>query len=81
MSKYSPRCQFEITQEMMKRLDKHLGHYGIRKPVLTVVLEDLLNLIEQNGPDVVGILLSKAANPREVLPTLAEAERRTSGKP
>lgn len=73
---YKPRFSFEITEEQKVRADKLLYTHGIRKAVFQVILDDFLDLIEEQGHIVVGILMSKAAKPREVMPSLSEAERR-----
>jgi len=74
---WRPRIVFEITKEQQDRADKYLGTHGIRKTVFNVILDDLLDLIEEHGQIVVGILLDKATRPREILPSLAEAKRRS----
>ena len=73
---YKPRFSFEITEEQKARADRLLATYGIRKTVFAVILDDLLDLVEQHGQIVVGVLLDKAAKPREIMPTLAKAERK-----
>jgi antitoxin component of RelBE/YafQ-DinJ toxin-antitoxin module len=73
---YKPRFSFEIDEDIKKRADLLLGQYGIRRSVMTVILNDFLDLIEQHGQIVVGVLLEKAAKPREIIKSLAEAERR-----
>jgi hypothetical protein len=73
---YRPRFTFEITEEQQARATRLLSTFGIRKAVMTVVLEDLLNLIDSHGQVIIGVLLDGAAKPREILPTLAKAERK-----
>ena len=75
-SEYKPRFSFEITEEQKVRADRLISTYGIRKSIFCVILDDVLNLIEEHGNIVVGILLDGAAKPREILPTLAKAERK-----
>lgn len=74
---YNPRIVFEITEEQQHRTDQLLSTHGIRKKVFNVLLEDLLCMIEEHGQIVIGVLLDKAVRPREIVPSLAEAERRS----
>jgi hypothetical protein len=76
---YKPRLSFEITEEQQIRANKLLNTYGLRRTVFGVILDDLLDLIEQHGQIVVGILLERSTKPREILPSLAEAERKSNG--
>ena len=73
---YKPRFSFEISEEQKKRADVVLSTYGLRKSVFSVILDDLLDLIEEHGNVVVGVLLDGAAKPREILKTMAKAERK-----
>lgn len=79
---YKPRFSFEISDEQKARADALIVVYGIRKSLFSIILDDVLDLIEQHGNAVVGIILDGQAKPRDILPTLAKAERRlTNGKP
>ena len=73
---YKPRFSFEISEDLKLRADRVLDTYGLRKSIMTPILVDLLNLIEEHGNIVVGILLDEAAKPREIIPSLAKAERK-----
>lgn len=73
---YRPRFGFEITEEQKARADRLISTYGLRKAVGQVLLEDLLDLIEEYGQVVIGVLLSGRAKPHEILPTLTEAKRK-----
>ena len=73
---YKPRFSFEISEEQKQRADRLISTYGIRKSVFSVILDDLLNMIEEHGNLVIGVLLDGAAKPREIMPTLAKAERK-----
>ena len=76
---YKPRFSFEITEEQQTRANRLLSTYGLRKSVFSVILDDLLDLIDQNGHIIVGVLLDGAAKPHEIMPTLAKAKRRADG--
>ena len=73
---YKPRFSFEISEELKQRADRALSTYGLRKSVFEIVLEDVVNLIEEHGQVIIGVILGESVKPREILPTLAEAERK-----
>lgn len=71
---YTPRFSFEITEEQKDRINKTaLSQYGLRKAIFNIILEDVLNMLETHGPGTLGVLLSGAAKPREIVPTLNSA--------
>ena len=74
-SEYKPRFSFEITDEQQTRANKCFTTYGIRKAVFQTILDDLLLMIEQHGQLVVGVLLEKSTRPRDIIPSMAKAER------
>ena len=73
---YKPRFSFEISEELKIRADRVLANYGQRKTTFTPILEDVLDLIEEHGPIVIGAILAEAIKAREVLPILVKAEER-----
>ena len=73
---YVPRFSFEISEEIRDRANKLLFTHGVRRAVMTPILEDLLNMIEEHGQIVVGVLMEEGVRPREVIPSMAEAERK-----
>jgi len=73
---YHPRFSFEITGEQQLRANKLLTTHGIRKAIFQVILDDLLDLIEDHGQVIVGVLLAQAAKTHEILPTMHEAKRK-----
>jgi len=73
---YKPRFSFEITEEQQQRANRLLSTYGLRKSVFSVVLDDVLDLIEKHGQVIVGIILDGATKPREIVPILAKAEKK-----
>jgi len=72
---YKPRFSFEITEEQKARADNLISVYGIRKTVFSIILDDVLDLIEKNGNIVLGIILDGAARPKEILPSLSKASK------
>ena len=73
---YKPRFSFEITEEQQTRANRLLSTYGLRKSVFSVILDDVLDLIEKHGHIIVGVILDGAAKPREIIPSIAKAERK-----
>ena len=73
---YKPRFSFEISEEQKERADRLITVYGIRKSLFSIVLDDVLDLIDKYGNAVVGVILDGQVKPREILPTLAKAERK-----
>jgi len=72
---YKPRFSFEITYKQKQRADSLLVNYGLRKALFTKILDDVLDLIEDHGGVAIGILMSGQVKPREILPTMKEAEQ------
>ena len=73
---YKPKFSFEISEELKTRANKLLSTYGLRKSVMTPILEDLLDLIENYGQVVVGVILDGKVKPREVIPIMRKAEKK-----
>lgn len=74
---YIPRFAFEISEELKNRANVLLSTHGVRKAIMTPILEDLLDLIEEHGQIVIGILLDQAAKPRDIIKSLKEADKRS----
>lgn len=73
---YTPRFSFEIDEDLKDRANKLLTTHGIRRALMTPILVDLLDLIEEHGHMVIGAILDEAVKPREILRSMAKAERR-----
>ena len=73
---YKPRFSFEITEAQRKRADSLLSTYGIRKNVFSPILDDLLDLLEEYGQVIVGVLLDEQAKPRDIIPSLRKAKEK-----
>ena len=69
------RFQFEISEEQYRRSLKCFEQYGLRKAVFSPILDEVMDMIEQHGHLVVAILLDKTTKIREIVPSLAKAER------
>ena len=75
MSDQIHRFSFEISTEQADRVRLLLDIYGIKKALFSMILDDVLDLIEKRGKIVIGAILSKAVKPREIVPILNKAER------
>lgn len=76
---YRPRFSFEISEEQKERADRLLDTYGLRKTVFSIILDDLLDLIESGGPIVIGAILAHAAKPQDVLPSMRYGKEKSNG--
>ena len=73
---YRPRFSFEITEEQKQRADRVLAVYGLRKAIFGHILDDVLDLIEQYGGAVIGILMSDTIKPHDIVPIMKRAEEK-----
>jgi hypothetical protein len=71
---YKPRFGFEISFEQKQRADRLLVNYGLRRALFTIILDDVLDLIEDHGGIAIGIIMSGQVKPRDVLPSMKKAE-------
>jgi len=60
---YVPKLCIEITDEQNRRMQNLLPH-GSRKLLFGIVIDDLLDLIEENGPAVLGAMMARAVTLR-----------------
>ena len=75
MNDYRPRISFEITEEQKRRADNLINAHGLRKALLGIILDDLLDLIEEEGGLAIGLILSRKLKPREVIPSMHKEEK------
>jgi hypothetical protein len=71
---YKPRFLFEISEEQKKRADMLISQYGLRKAIFSPILDDVLDLIEEYGGVAIGVIMSGKIKPREILPTMKQAD-------
>jgi len=74
---YKPKFAFEITEEQQLRATRIFTTYGLRKAIMSPILDEVMDLIEEHGHLVVAVLLDKSTPIRTVVPSLAEADRRS----
>lgn len=72
---YKPRFSFEVSLEQKRRADRVLVNYGLRRALFSRILDDVLDLIEDHGGVAIGIIMSDQCKPREILPSMKEADR------
>lgn len=73
---YRPRFSFDITEEQQSRANKLIVTHGMRKALFQAILDDVLDLIEEHGQIIAGVIMDRRAKPREVVPLLNKAERK-----
>lgn len=71
---YKPRFSFEITEEQRDRVDRLLTTHGLHKAIFSPILDDVLDMVEEYGGIVIGMMLSGKVKPRDVIPTMKKAE-------
>lgn len=71
---YKPRFSFEISDDQKNRADRLITQYGLRKAIFSPILDDVLDLVEEYGGVAMGVLMSKQVKPREIIPSMKEAE-------
>lgn len=67
---YRPRLSIEITEEQFFRKQKLIPYYGLQKVLFSVLLDEILDVIEQNGLEFIGPIMNKQINLKEILPSL-----------
>lgn len=71
---YKPRFSFEISWEQKDRADQLLTTYGLRRAMFGKILDDVLDMVEEFGGVAIGVIMSGAAKPRDVIPSMKQAE-------
>ena len=62
-SDYRPRFTFDITEEQQQRANRLISTHGMRKTLMSVVLDDLLDLLVERGQVVAGLLMNRIVQP------------------
>ena len=71
---YRPRFTFEIDEDQQRRVNRLLSVYGLKKTIFSIILDDFLDIVEEHGPIVFGLILDRHAKPKDILPTLKQAD-------
>lgn len=66
MSESKPRFIFEISEEQRLRAVRIFSEYGMRKSVMSRILDEVMDLIEQHGWIFAAILIDKDTTQSEV---------------
>jgi len=75
MTDQRAKFQIDITEEQRLRALKCFPEYGMRKAVMSRILDEVMDMIEEHGYIVVGIILDSGTNLRKIVPSLAKAEK------
>ena len=73
-SENRPRFAFDITEKQQYRANKLLSTHGMRKALFQPILDDVLDLLEEHGNIIAGVIMDGRVKPREVMPLLKKAE-------
>ena len=78
-----PKFSFEISEEQQRRALRVFPYYGQRRAVMSIVLDEIMDMVEQHGQIVFGIILEGDVGIRQCVPSLAKVERTVKkiGKP
>lgn len=75
MSKdYIPKLTVELDEVQYFRLKNNL-EYGELRPLMSAIVDDINDLIDEYGNMVVAVIAGKEVKPREVLPSISKAVR------
>jgi hypothetical protein len=78
-SEYKPRFGFEITEEQQRRANTAFPTYGLRKAIFSIILDEVMDIIETYGGPAIGILLTGKAKPSDIIPTMNKATKVKEG--
>ena len=78
-----PKFSFEISEEQQRRALRVFPYYGQRRAVMSVILDEIMDMVEQHGQIVFGVILDCDGSARECIPSLSKVERTVKkiGKP
>lgn len=69
------KFQIDITEEQRLRALKCFPEYGMRKAVMSRILDEVMDMIDEYGFTVVGVILDSGTPLRSIVPSLAKAEK------
>ena len=67
------RFAFQITEAQKERADRIFNQYGLRRAVFAKILDEVLDIVEEEGPAALGILLAGTVKPSDIIPTMHRA--------
>ena len=77
-SAYRPRFAFEITDEQQARANRLFATHGQRRALMSVLLDDLLDLLDEHGQIIAGLIMDNYVKPRDVMPIMQKVISRAS---
>ena len=69
------RFSFEVSEEQQARALKIFREYGQRRAIMSPLLDEVMDMIEEHGYMVMAVLLDKNVKKKTILPSLAKVER------
>ncbi|MFA6973091.1 MAG: hypothetical protein WC208_17060 [Gallionella sp.] len=72
-TEYTPRLSVEISEETFKRMQDRIP-WGLRTKVMSILLEDLLSLVESHGNVVLAAVLDRRIGAQDVVKELRGKE-------
>lgn len=76
---YRPRLTVEISEEQKIRLDRCLSQHGIRKPIFSRIVDNLCDLVEKYGENVLGCILGDDLTVEELMKILLKPKEEGDG--
>ncbi len=76
------RFIFEITEEQRERALRIFSEYGSRKAIMSRVLDEVMDMLEEHGYIFAAVLIDKdttSKEARQLLPSMKEVERIKDG--
>jgi len=73
-----PRVSIEVTEELARRFEDAIP-WGVRSKVMSIVIEDLLDLIDREGNIVTAALLNRVIKVDHVIKYVTKKEGDNSG--
>jgi len=70
-----PKFSFEISEDQQRRALRVFPYYGQRRAVMSIILDQLMDMVEKHGQMVFGIILDNDESLRECIPSLSKVER------
>jgi len=71
-SLYRPRLSIEITEEQQRALQSRLNH-GEGKAVFSVLVDEVISLIDDYGDIIIPLIAGRKAKPRDIFPSIKQA--------
>lgn len=69
------KFSFEISEEQRIRALRVFPYYGQRKAVMSIILDEIMDMVDKHGQIVFGIILDSETSLKEIIPSLARVER------